>query len=41
MPNMSAMLGGGDPSEAEMLDTVSEALGNEAKAALEQLSKKK
>ncbi len=41
MPNMSAMLGGGDPSEAEMLDTVSEALGNEAKAAIEQLSKRK
>lgn len=41
MPNMASMLGGGDPSEAEMLDTVSEALGNEAKAALEQLSKKK
>jgi hypothetical protein len=41
MPNMASMLGGGDPSEAEMLDTVSEALGNEAKAALEQLAKKK
>ncbi len=40
MPNMASMLGGGDPSEAEMLDTVSEALGNEAKAAIEQLSKK-
>ena len=41
LPNMASMLGGGDPSEAEMLDTVSEALGNEAKAAIEQLSKKK
>jgi hypothetical protein len=40
MPNMASMLGGGDPSEAEMLDTVSEALGNEAKSALEQLNKR-
>lgn len=41
MPNMASMLGGGDPSEAEMPDTVSEALGNEAKAAIEALAKKK
>jgi hypothetical protein len=45
---MSAMGGGvpgtsglADPSEAGMRDTVSEALGNSAKAAIEQLGKKK
>lgn len=38
MPGMASM---GDPSEAAMRDTVSEALGNGAKAAMEQLGKKK
>jgi hypothetical protein len=39
MGNMSGM--GGDPSEAEMRETVSEALGNAAKATMEQLNRKK
>lgn len=38
MPGMSSVA---DPSEAGMRDTVSEALGNGAKAAMEQLGKKK
>ena len=38
MPGMPGMA---DPSEAGMRDTVSEALGNGAKAAMEQLGKKK
>ncbi len=41
MGGMPGMPGMADPSEAAMRDTVSEALGNGAKAAMEQLGKKK
>jgi hypothetical protein len=41
MGGMAGMPGMGDPSEAGLRDTVSEALGNGAKAAIEQLGKKK
>ena len=41
MAGMPGMPGMNDPSEAGMRDTVSEALGNGAKAAMEQLGKKK
>lgn len=39
MPSMAGVTG--DPSDAEMLDTVTEALGNEARAAIDALAKKK
>lgn len=41
MSGMGGMPGMADPSEAAMRDTVSDALGNGAKAAMEQLGKKK
>ena len=34
-------VGGGDPSEQDVRDTVTDALGNAAKATMDQLSKKK
>jgi hypothetical protein len=41
MPGMPGMPAMADPSEAGLRDTVSEALGNGAKGAMEQLAKKK
>jgi hypothetical protein len=41
MGSMNGMPGFADPSETEMRQTVSDALGNGAKSALEQLAKKK
>jgi len=41
MEGMPGVPGMNDPSEAALRDTVSEALGNGAKAAMEQLGKKK
>ena len=41
MGSMSGVPGFADPSEAEMRQTVSDALGNGTKAAIEQLTKKK
>jgi hypothetical protein len=38
---LEGMPGAGDPSESALRDTVSEAFENEAKSAMEQLSKKK
>lgn len=38
---MEALAGAGDPSEAAMRDTVSDALDNEARAAMDQLSSRK
>lgn len=41
MGGMADMTGVADPSDAAMRDTLSEAMGNSAKAAMEQLGKKK
>ena len=41
MGGLAGMGGVADPSDAGMRDTLSEAMGNSAKAAMEQLNKKK
>jgi hypothetical protein len=41
MSGVGGMPGMGDPSDTAMRETVSDALENEAKAAMEQLGKKK